>query len=71
MIHHLSGQMPGADEKQLTHAMLLIFSMLLEQFKSAGVETRAVQRNEGLRLSTKRVGRCGILAGAETDDSLD
>jgi len=40
MIHHLSGQMPGADEKQLTHAMLLIFSMLLEQFNSAGVETR-------------------------------
>jgi hypothetical protein len=55
MLHHLSGQMPGADEKQLTHAMLLIFSMLLEQFKSAGVETSGRFQVEQSQLGTQHL----------------
>lgn len=37
MLHHLSGQMIRPDRDRLARNMLLIFSMLLEQFQSAGV----------------------------------
>ena len=55
MLHHLSGQIVQPDRDRLTRNMLLVFSMLLEQFKSAGVEAEGRFQVEESELGTQHL----------------